>query len=112
ADRRMPVATCMSTQVACIEPAAWLDEAAEVMRERAIGCLPVVEEDRVVGIVTRGDLRRAGLPADDVATAVCASCHSQAHVRVDAKQGGVPFCLECLERAHPPEPFEDIGVGD
>jgi CBS domain-containing membrane protein len=41
--------------VATIDATAPLQEAATLMRERKIGCLPVVEGDRLVGVLTEGD---------------------------------------------------------
>jgi hypothetical protein len=72
----------------------------------------VVEGGRLVGIVTRGDLRNAGFSGEEVAGPVCASCGSHRHVHMDTRAGGVPFCLECLDRARPPRIGEDLGVGD
>jgi CBS domain-containing protein len=46
----------MQTEVETISPSAPLQQAAERMRERRIGCLPVVEADRLVGLITEGDL--------------------------------------------------------
>ena len=46
----------MHTDVATVDPATPLPEAAPLLRERKIGCLPVVEGDRLVGILTEGDL--------------------------------------------------------
>lgn len=45
----------MHGDVATIEATAPLQEAAALIRERKIGCLPVVEGDRLVGLVTEGD---------------------------------------------------------
>jgi len=51
----MPVKQVMSTQVVHIAPGRPLADAAALMREHGIGCLPVVEGDRLRGIVTEGD---------------------------------------------------------
>jgi CBS domain-containing membrane protein len=45
----------MTTEVVIIGPDAPLAEAARLMLEKKIGCLPVVQEDRLVGILTEGD---------------------------------------------------------
>lgn len=37
-------------------PDVHLREAAAILQEKKLGCLPVVEADRLVGIVTKGDL--------------------------------------------------------
>jgi acetoin utilization protein AcuB len=38
------------------EPDATLEEAAQAMAENKVGCLPVIEEDVVVGIITETDM--------------------------------------------------------
>jgi hypothetical protein len=42
---------------------------------------------------------------------VCASCGDRMHARLN-QIGAVPFCPACLERARPPEPDDEVGVGD
>lgn len=54
-----PIAEVMSRNVATIAPGATLRHAAGVMRGRDIGCLPVVDRRRLVGIVTTADLLTA-----------------------------------------------------
>lgn len=51
----LPVKEVMRSTVATIEPDASLVEAAQRMMADKIGCLPVVEKDRLVGILTAGD---------------------------------------------------------
>ena len=45
----------MTTEVITTKPDTPLAEAASLMIERKIGCLPVVENGRLVGILTEGD---------------------------------------------------------
>ena len=45
----------MHAEVATIEGSAPLQDAAALMRERKIGCLPVVARDRLIGLITEGD---------------------------------------------------------
>jgi CBS domain-containing membrane protein len=45
----------MASDVVTIGPDASLVEAARILAERKIGCLPVVENGRLVGILTEGD---------------------------------------------------------
>jgi acetoin utilization protein AcuB len=54
-----PLSDVMSSDVVTIEPEATLRRAAGVMRGRAVGCLPVVSDERLVGIVTTSDLLTA-----------------------------------------------------
>jgi len=52
------VKDAMTASPVTTTPAAPLREAARVMIERRIGCLPVLEGERLVGIVTEGDFVR------------------------------------------------------
>ena len=45
----------MATEVVVTTPETPLAEAARVLTERKIGCLPVVEDGRLVGILTESD---------------------------------------------------------
>jgi Predicted signal-transduction protein containing cAMP-binding and CBS domains len=54
-----PVSAAMSKHVVTIKPGTTLRRAAGIMRGRAIGCLPVVDEGSLVGIVTVSDLLTA-----------------------------------------------------
>jgi CBS domain-containing membrane protein len=45
----------MTTDVITTSPDTSLLDAARVLMERKIGCLPVVEDGRLVGIITEGD---------------------------------------------------------
>src|SRR5207245_2583559 len=105
------VSACMKVPMTCT-PATMLEEAGAIMRERAIGCLPVLEGDRAAGIVTRGDLRRAGLLLEEVAIPSCVSCGTDHHVRLDPRTEGAAFCLECLERAGSLTADDDVRGGD
>ena len=48
----------MSTPAVTVAPDAYVQDAARTMAERKIGCLPVVEDGRLVGIVTETDIFR------------------------------------------------------
>jgi acetoin utilization protein AcuB len=50
-----PVSEVMSRHVVTIEPNATIRRAAGIMRGRGVGCLPVVDDGRLVGIVTASD---------------------------------------------------------
>ena len=60
ADGLDPQATAVkdiaSTQVKVISPDADIDDALDIMREETVRRLPVVEDGRVVGIISLGDL--------------------------------------------------------
>lgn len=53
------VSDVMSRDVVIVGPEATLRRAAGIMRGRAVGCLPVVSDGRLVGIVTTSDLLTA-----------------------------------------------------
>jgi len=52
------VDTVMSADPMTVEPTDTVEEAAGMMLEHKLGCLPVVEGDRVVGILTESDFVR------------------------------------------------------
>ena len=51
----LAVKEVMATDVVTIKPDDRLVEAARLLTERKIGCLPVVENGRLIGILTEGD---------------------------------------------------------
>lgn len=63
ASQRDPASTrvqeVMTREVLTCRPATKLNEARLVMRERRIRHLPVVEKDRVIGMISLGDLNNA-----------------------------------------------------
>jgi acetoin utilization protein AcuB len=50
-----PATEVMASDVVTIDPEARLAEAAALLRQHQIGCLPVVAGDELVGILTEGD---------------------------------------------------------
>jgi CBS domain-containing protein len=52
----------MTNDPATIGPDADLEEAAKILWDRKIGCLLVVEGERLVGLLTEGDFVRLKLP--------------------------------------------------
>ena len=52
------IARVMSTPPIVIEPEATIDVAALIMAEKKIGCLPVLDKDRLVGMITETDVLR------------------------------------------------------
>ena len=55
---RLLVRELMTTGVISIEPGSDIREAAQIMIENKYGCLPVVEDTRLVGILTESDFVR------------------------------------------------------
>ena len=50
------VADAMTAQPMCAEPSMSVRRAANLLRGRSIGCLPIVDKGKLVGIVTVSDL--------------------------------------------------------
>ena len=55
----------MSTNPATIGPDTPLSEAARILHEKKIGCLLVVEDGKLVGILTEGDFVRLAMSSSD-----------------------------------------------
>ncbi len=53
------VTEIMSDEVVSVSPEATVRETATLMADRDVNRLPVIEDERLVGIVTRGDIVRA-----------------------------------------------------
>jgi acetoin utilization protein AcuB len=62
--KTVPVKDIMSTPVVTVGPQDELETAARTMLEDKVGSLPVVENGRVVGIITETDLLRQIVRAD------------------------------------------------
>jgi len=56
--RSLEIRDVMSAPAVTVEPGALVQEAARTMAEKKIGCLPVVEGGRLVGILTENDMLR------------------------------------------------------
>lgn len=69
---RVHVAEIMSTDLVTVAPEASLDDAAAIMRKEKVGSLPVVENGRVVGILTETDMLRHIVRADATCPPECA----------------------------------------
>lgn len=66
---KIAVAQVMTTRVFTVSPSAPLQAAIDIMLDKKIGCLPVVEDGRLVGLVTETDCLsrlRALLEIDEV----------------------------------------------
>lgn len=53
---RIKVKELMTKDVITISPQATIEEAAQIMRDKKIGGLPVLENDKLVGIITETDI--------------------------------------------------------
>lgn len=55
------VKTCMTKDVLSIDPEADMAQAARLLLQRKVGCLPVLEKHRLLGVVTERDCLQAFL---------------------------------------------------
>ena len=104
----------MSAPVVTVSAAATMDEAIEKMREHDVGALPVMVSWRMCGIVTAGDMWRAGVLPPHERPPACRSCGSRHHVRAPGGLDDAAFCRSCT--GTPPLDvralYEDLGGGD
>jgi acetoin utilization protein AcuB len=63
--RYRPIETVMSRPVLAVGPEVQVHEAARLMAERRIGALPVLEDERLVGILTTTDCLLALMRAEE-----------------------------------------------
>lgn len=56
--RKIPIRQVMKTDVMTIDPDLKAEEAATLMLEHKYGCMPVVSENKLIGIVTEADFLR------------------------------------------------------
>jgi predicted transcriptional regulator len=102
----------MARDVYAIRSRASLGEAIAAMSDLAISCLPVFDRGLLVGILTRGDLRRAGAPDELIGTRRCSTCGSHNGVRTDPLTGG-DACLGCIAEGRSAElDAYEFGEGD
>ncbi len=101
----------MSHEIYAVPPDATLGEATAALADVHVGCLPVVEGERVVGVITRGDLRRAGVPEALLGASTCALCGSPHGVR-PGTHSGIEVCLDCIDVTDAFHDLNDFGEGD
>ena len=83
------------------------------MCELGVGALIVRGGEAGWGIATRGDLLRAGFRAgDEEGLFFCASCGTHMHVHPVPGCEWVAFCVDCWDRAGPPQLGDDLGDSD
>ena len=58
----------MTPEAEWIAPDLLLAEVGRIMRDKCIGCLPVGENDRLIGIITDRDLPAVRLPTVSIRT--------------------------------------------
>jgi CBS domain-containing protein len=115
------VADCMSTPVLCVGPDTTVADAAEIMVDQGVSCLPVVVGTSLVGIITRASLARLGIGTPPSAPATkrrerggqgsgggrCLACGGAGDVQARSNARDIPLCIGCacrVGRAIPPLP--------
>ena len=101
------VGECMSRELLTVEPQMSADEAGRIMLGRGVSCLPVLADGQLVGVLTLGDLKRAGVV--DLPIDTCVACGSDEHIRCEHTGRSVGYCLDCTRRSEPPGPNDDLG---
>jgi CBS domain-containing protein len=87
------LADCIHGPALTISSAASLEQAAQLLVQNGVGCLPIVDDSEVVGVVTREDLLR--LHAIDLSQAPrCARCGTAWHVHA-SQTSDEPLCRRC-----------------
>lgn len=100
----------MQAPPACIDAHALVEHAIGEMDARDVSCLLAMEGDGVVGILTRGDLLRAGLAEDQVVgERRCSACGTYRHVHRRVRDG-LMLCVDCRDRSIPPLAGEELGI--
>lgn len=107
------VSTVMHAPAVTIGANAEAEQAAKVIKEQGLGCLPVLDEFSVVGVVTKTELLRAELltPAE---APTCQKCGTLFHVTV-SENPEVALCKSCREGAgerRPPLDEKELGGED
>ena len=92
-----------------IGPRTSLAQAAMLMKEKEVGMLPVVDQRNVIGVVTRGDLRRAGVDEITLGGTSCDSCRSSSGVMVHPVLQNVNICRDCLEGSRESVEYAELG---
>jgi CBS domain-containing protein len=101
------VSTCMKTPVLCIGPDTTVKDAADIMEQNSVGCLPVVTGAFLVGMITRDKLSKLtgkelrSEPVDLVEPdaeedpSACAACGKEATVRPHYRAAMLSLCIDC-----------------
>ncbi|MFM2416636.1 MAG: hypothetical protein RL385_1359 [Pseudomonadota bacterium] len=85
-----------------IWPQSTLKQAARRFIDKGVSCFPVCDGAELVGVITRGDLRRSVIAEDELPVSFrCSFCGSTRHVRAVMGQPGLAACLDCSDRTAP-----------
>lgn len=90
----------MAPSPVTIDAGDFLQTAASAMHSNNVSFLPVVKNDRLCGVVTRGDLRRAAALDPCEANPCCIGCGGHHHLHA-LTGSGFKLCLRCLGSKDP-----------
>jgi len=96
----MQVKDAMTPHAEWISPDVPLTEVATIMRDKGIGCLPVGENDRLIGMITDRDI---------VLRAVAQGRDPKTHVR-DVMSERIEYCFEDEDVGRAAENMASLGV--
>jgi CBS domain-containing protein len=102
------VADRMSHKLWTISDTDRLGDAAAAMIEHDVGLLPVVRRGVLLGVISRGDLLRAGVASELAEGRRCEACGSAHGIRPHPTIEGIEFCLECLDEQLVDSDFDEI----
>ncbi len=91
----------MTSPVISVLPSTPISDAHQIMKEHGIRRLPVVEHDRVIGIITLGDVREAS-PSDATTLSIWELNYLWAQLTVEKVMTRKVFT------AHPEDPMIDV----
>lgn len=101
----------MSRRVITIAAHANVHMAAKIMSQTGVGCLPVIENGDVLGVVDRASLAECGIPVESTGP-ICSACRSYRHVSIKSFPGGQRLCFECLDGVSSDSRWRDLGNPD
>ena len=96
----MKVSECMTRDVSTIAPDRPIRDAARLMADKDIGCIPVGENDRLVGMITDRDI---------AIRAVCEGKAPDTPIR-EVMTGELMYCFEDEDVSHVARNMGDIQV--
>jgi CBS domain-containing protein len=106
------VADRMAATVLALPIGATLADAVAALRERRVGCLPVVRDGVVSGVITRDHLRCLGLEDDLLGAGRCAVCGARRAVRRHPRLDALELCLDCLAQERADSAACELGSGE
>jgi len=103
-----PVGRVMKRPAMSVVARTLASEELDIMNAHRVGSLIVIEGDKVVGIITRRDLERGGLPVMSDPRGHCSCCGSLSHLREHVTGA---LCSDCLSRSTLHHDEGEIGGG-